>query len=118
MALTYETSHGHDAARFFGPLVDLYECVYAEPPYEEGPDQVARFRDNLPGEAARPGFTFVTVAEGSPWSVRPTGGPCRPGTGGPEPTPNRPRKSVRRRSWRSWSGSSTRCAVARESARS
>ncbi|MGC4812790.1 N-acetyltransferase [Micromonospora sp. DT228] len=65
MALTYTTSHGHDAARFFGPLVDLYASVYAEPPYEEGPDQVSRFRDRLPGEAVRPGFTLVTVAEGS-----------------------------------------------------
>ncbi|MEU8179317.1 GNAT family N-acetyltransferase [Micromonospora sp. NPDC049044] len=64
MALTYTTSHGHDAVRFFGPLVDLYGCVYAAPPYEEGPDQVARFRDGLPGEAVRPGFTLVTVAEG------------------------------------------------------
>ncbi|MEU4555921.1 GNAT family N-acetyltransferase [Micromonospora violae] len=62
MALIYTTSHGQDAAPFFGPLVDLYECVYAEPPYEEGPDQVARFRDCLPGEADRLGFTLVTVA--------------------------------------------------------
>ncbi|RAO24472.1 hypothetical protein MED15_00230 [Micromonospora noduli] len=62
MGLIYTTSHGRDAARFFGPLVDLYECVYAEPPYEEGPDQVARFRDRLPGETDRSGFTLVTVA--------------------------------------------------------
>ncbi|MFF0152732.1 N-acetyltransferase [Micromonospora sp. NPDC005203] len=65
MALTYTTSHGHDAARLFGALVDLYECVYAEPPYEEGPDQVSRFRERLPGEAVRLGFTLVTVAQGS-----------------------------------------------------
>ncbi|MGC4866393.1 GNAT family N-acetyltransferase [Micromonospora sp. DT53] len=61
MGLLYTTSHGQDAARFFGPLVDLYECVYAEPPYEEGPDQVARFGDRLPEEADRPGFVLVTV---------------------------------------------------------
>ncbi|WP_030491478.1 GNAT family N-acetyltransferase [Micromonospora chokoriensis] len=62
MGLSYTTSHSDDAARFFGPLVDLYECVYAEPPYKEGPEQVARFRDRLPGEADRLGFTLVTAA--------------------------------------------------------
>ncbi|MEU7750662.1 hypothetical protein [Micromonospora sp. NPDC049171] len=118
MALTYATSHGHDAARFFGPLVDLYECVYAEPPYEEGPDQVSRFRDRLPGEAARPGFTLVTVTEGSSLVGAAYGWTMSAGTGGPAPTATRPPRSARRRSWPSWNGSSTRTAEVRELARS
>ncbi|MGI5520604.1 GNAT family N-acetyltransferase [Micromonospora sp. CA-259024] len=65
MALIYTTSHGDDAARFFRPLVELYEHVYSEPPYEEGPAQVARFRDSLPGEAGRLGFRLVTATEDS-----------------------------------------------------
>lgn len=62
-AVVYTTSHRDNAAGFFGPLADLYAVVYAEPPYEEGPEQVARFRDGLPEEAERPGFTLVTAAE-------------------------------------------------------
>ena len=42
-------------------LVDLYAVVYSEPPYEEGPDQVERFRASLPEEMNRPGFALITA---------------------------------------------------------
>ena len=46
-------------------LTDLYAVVYAEPPYREGPEQVARFAAGLPDEAARPGFTIATAEDHS-----------------------------------------------------
>lgn len=53
------------AARLLPALVDLYAVVYAEPPYGEGPEQVRRFADGLPDEAARPGFRLVVAEDGS-----------------------------------------------------
>ncbi|SBT55099.1 GNAT family N-acetyltransferase [Micromonospora narathiwatensis] len=44
-------------------LADLYALVYAAPPYQEGPEHVARFRAGLPEEAARPGFTLITAED-------------------------------------------------------
>ncbi|MGS2615122.1 GNAT family N-acetyltransferase [Micromonospora sp. LZ34] len=64
MAATYTLHDGDSAAPLFAALVDLYAVVYAEPPYEEGPEQVARFAEGLPGEAARPGFTLVSAQDG------------------------------------------------------
>ncbi|MEV6814187.1 GNAT family N-acetyltransferase [Micromonospora sp. NPDC051296] len=61
--VVYLTSPGNLATSFFGPVADLYKIVYAEPPYDEGPEQVARFRDGLPGEAERRGFTLVAAVE-------------------------------------------------------
>jgi GNAT superfamily N-acetyltransferase len=49
---------------WFPPLVDLYAVVYAEPPYEEGPDEVAGFAAKLPEESSRPGFTLIVAEEG------------------------------------------------------
>ncbi|MEG3633862.1 GNAT family N-acetyltransferase [Micromonospora palythoicola] len=45
-------------------LADLYAVVYAEPPYEEGPNEVAGFRDGLPEQAEREGFTLHTAHQG------------------------------------------------------
>jgi GNAT superfamily N-acetyltransferase len=49
---------------YLDKLVELYAVVYAEPPYEEGPEQVAGFRAKLPEEAARPGFAAATAVDG------------------------------------------------------
>ncbi|MEH1031618.1 GNAT family N-acetyltransferase [Micromonospora profundi] len=62
--LSYTAHTGPAASPLFGPLESLYALVYAEPPYNEGPEQVARFREGLPGEAARPGFTLIAADEG------------------------------------------------------
>ncbi|GAA3766403.1 hypothetical protein GCM10022225_60950 [Plantactinospora mayteni] len=63
--VTYRRLDGLSAMPFFPPLVDLYGIVYAEPPYEEGPDEVAGFAAKLPEESARPGFTLVAAEDGS-----------------------------------------------------
>nr|WP_281492864.1 GNAT family N-acetyltransferase [Micromonospora sp. MH33] len=38
--------------------------MHAEPPYLEGPEQTAMFRERLPEEATRPGFSLIVAAEG------------------------------------------------------
>lgn len=63
MTLTYTTRAGATAAPLFPALIDLYALVYAEPPYEEGPEQVARFSEGLSEEATRPGFTLVAAED-------------------------------------------------------
>jgi ribosomal protein S18 acetylase RimI-like enzyme len=63
MAVVY-TCHIGVTPLLVDVLADLYAVVYAEPPYCEGPEQVAGFRDRLPGEAERQGFTMVTAHEG------------------------------------------------------
>lgn len=45
-------------------LVRLYAVVYAEPPYEEGPEMVRLFAQKLPEEIARPGFALVHATAG------------------------------------------------------
>jgi ribosomal protein S18 acetylase RimI-like enzyme len=45
----------------------LYEVVYREPPYCEGPEDVAEFLDGLPGRAAQPAFRLVlATTDGKP----------------------------------------------------
>ncbi|WP_433534876.1 GNAT family N-acetyltransferase [Micromonospora sp. CA-249363] len=60
--VTYTVHTAESATTVFAALVCLYAVVYAEPPYAEGPEQVAGFADGLPDESRRPGFTLV-VAE-------------------------------------------------------
>jgi ribosomal protein S18 acetylase RimI-like enzyme len=54
----------HDAVSVRVILADiarLYEAVYQEPPYCEGPDDVAAFIDGMPRRTAQPGFRLVTA---------------------------------------------------------
>jgi GNAT superfamily N-acetyltransferase len=44
-------------------FTDLYAVVYAEPPYEEGPEQAERFRTHLADDAGRDGFTVVAAVD-------------------------------------------------------
>jgi GNAT superfamily N-acetyltransferase len=52
-----------DVRAALNELADLYAVVYAEPPYEEGPEQVARFREHLAGEVDWDGFTLVVATD-------------------------------------------------------
>lgn len=52
------------AAEHTDALVELYADVFAEPPYREGPDQVARFRKMLTEEMDRPGFALTRAVDG------------------------------------------------------
>ncbi|MFC3500044.1 GNAT family N-acetyltransferase [Micromonospora krabiensis] len=58
---TYTVHDGGSAGPLIDALAELYAIVYAEPPYCEGPEQVARFREGLPDEATRPGFTLAAA---------------------------------------------------------
>jgi GNAT superfamily N-acetyltransferase len=54
-----------DAARPLLPaMTDLYATVYPEPPYNEGPDDVARYAETLPGELDQPGFSLAVARDG------------------------------------------------------
>ncbi|MET8084353.1 GNAT family N-acetyltransferase [Micromonospora sp. NPDC005237] len=63
MPVTYTVHTAESAAAVFPALARLYAVVYAEPPYAEGPEQVAAFADGLPDESRRPGFTLVVAEE-------------------------------------------------------
>jgi GNAT superfamily N-acetyltransferase len=62
---TYTLHDGKSAAQLTDQLVGLYAKVYSEPPYEEGPEQVRRFRDSLPDDMTRQGFSLVSAQEDS-----------------------------------------------------
>ncbi|MGK5680093.1 N-acetyltransferase family protein [Actinoplanes sp. URMC 104] len=62
--ITHARHEGPISRTAAAPLVDLYAVVYAEPPYNEGPEQVDRFRAGIFEESARPGFTLITAREG------------------------------------------------------
>ncbi|WP_428964295.1 GNAT family N-acetyltransferase [Micromonospora fluostatini] len=61
VGVIYTRHDGSTAPVHFPKLVEMYARVYAEPPYEEGPEQVSRFASLLPNEAARPGFTLISA---------------------------------------------------------
>ncbi|WP_435207340.1 GNAT family N-acetyltransferase [Micromonospora sp. bgisy143] len=63
MPVTYTLHSPESAVAVFPALVRLYAVVYAEPPYAEGPEQVAGFASCLPDESRRPGFTLVAAAD-------------------------------------------------------
>ncbi|WP_410812571.1 GNAT family N-acetyltransferase [Micromonospora sp. 067-2] len=63
MPLTFTAHTAASSTPLFPALVDLYAVVYAEEPYREGPEQVARFRDGLLDETARPGYTLVAAED-------------------------------------------------------
>ena len=57
--LRFARDHGPAAAPVGTDLLRLYAEVYAEPPYLEGPEQVARFSRQLPGLWTARGFELV-----------------------------------------------------------
>ncbi|MGA4730142.1 GNAT family N-acetyltransferase [Micromonospora taraxaci] len=61
MPVTYTVHTAESATAVFPALVRLYAVVYAEPPYAEGPEQVAAFADGLSAETERPGFVLVVA---------------------------------------------------------
>ncbi|QKW13408.1 GNAT family N-acetyltransferase [Verrucosispora sp. NA02020] len=63
--VAYSSVARDDALRLFDALQNLYAATYAESPYREGPEQVARFRAGLPDEVTRLGFSLVTANDGA-----------------------------------------------------
>ena len=62
--VTYARHDGNTAEDLLPQLVNLYSTVYAEPPYSEGSDQVARFQAGFSEEASRTGFSLTAATDG------------------------------------------------------
>ncbi|MFI0815099.1 GNAT family N-acetyltransferase [Streptomyces sp. NPDC021098] len=62
--VTYERYESAEASRL-DALLPAYEEVYAEPPYCEGPSDVAEFIERFRLQARRPGFRLVLAREGN-----------------------------------------------------
>ncbi|MDP9799327.1 GNAT superfamily N-acetyltransferase [Catenuloplanes nepalensis] len=57
--VSYDRLDGPAAAALAGQLAEVYAEVYAEPPYLEGPEHLARFREHFAEEVTRPGFALI-----------------------------------------------------------
>lgn len=62
--LTYEQYAGEDAAGQLDSFLSAYEEVYREPPYCEGPSDVAQFIEHYQSQARRPGMRLVLARDG------------------------------------------------------
>lgn len=58
-SVTFTTHDRDGVAALSKQLIELYGVVYCEPPYFEGPAEVAAFRRRLGDHQAQPGFTLV-----------------------------------------------------------
>lgn len=61
--LTYERYEGEGAAAELDAFLAAYEEVYAEPPYCEGPSDIAQFIEHYQAQARRPGMRLVVTRE-------------------------------------------------------
>lgn len=61
-AITVQRYEMPQAAKQFDAILPVYEEVYAEPPYCEGPREVAEFLDRLDDQLNRPGFRLAIAA--------------------------------------------------------
>jgi GNAT superfamily N-acetyltransferase len=60
IGVTVET-HDGSTASLDAELRDLYGAVYAEPPYRDGPAEIAEFVEEWPELVARPGFRLAVA---------------------------------------------------------
>lgn len=64
--VTYERYEGPDAVGQLDVFLTAYEEVYADPPYSEGPRDVAEFIERYPQQIrTRPGFRLLLARDGS-----------------------------------------------------
>ncbi|MFD5554301.1 GNAT family N-acetyltransferase [Streptomyces sp. NPDC127068] len=63
-AVTYERFEGQGAADQLDTFMPAYEEVYAEPPYREGPTDVALFVRHYQAHVQRPGMRLALAREG------------------------------------------------------
>jgi GNAT superfamily N-acetyltransferase len=56
---------GPEAGAQLDEILPLYEEIYAEPPYQEGPREVADFLDRFHKEQHIPGFRLVIARDGT-----------------------------------------------------
>ncbi|MFD5728446.1 GNAT family N-acetyltransferase [Streptomyces sp. NPDC058368] len=62
--LAYERFEGQEAARQLDTFIAAYEEVYEEPPYSEGPSDVAEFISHYQVHAQRDGMRLVIARDG------------------------------------------------------
>ncbi|MFI6581055.1 GNAT family N-acetyltransferase [Embleya sp. NPDC050493] len=62
--VTYERYQGQEAAGQLDAFLPAYEEVYAEPPYSEGPSDVAQFIDHYLFHTQRPGMRLIIARDG------------------------------------------------------
>ncbi|GAA1174090.1 hypothetical protein GCM10009654_34270 [Streptomyces hebeiensis] len=62
-AVTFERFEGPEAGRQLDVFLPAYEEVYVEPPYCEGPRDVAEFIDRYQVQARRPGMRLVLARD-------------------------------------------------------
>ncbi|MFB7496110.1 GNAT family N-acetyltransferase [Streptomyces sp. NPDC056161] len=62
--ITFTRYDGANAAGQLDAFLPAYEEVYVEPPYSEGPRDVAEFIDHYAVQAARPGMRLVFAHDG------------------------------------------------------
>jgi ribosomal protein S18 acetylase RimI-like enzyme len=55
---------GRSATAQLDAILPVYEEVYAEPPYREGPREVGDFLDRFDQQTRQPGFRLVTATSG------------------------------------------------------
>lgn len=55
----YDRYEGQDAAAQLDTFLAVYEEVYAEPPYSEGPSDVRQFIDHYDHHTRRPGMRLI-----------------------------------------------------------
>jgi len=61
--VTVQVVDGQRAAPLLGLVRSVYAEVFAEPPYDEGPDDVARFAAGWALQTAQPGFRLALATE-------------------------------------------------------
>jgi GNAT superfamily N-acetyltransferase len=62
--VTIDVREGAEAASLLDEILPAYEEVYAEPPYNEGPRDVADFIERFQRQAERPGFRLSAARAG------------------------------------------------------
>ncbi|MER5699248.1 GNAT family N-acetyltransferase [Streptomyces mirabilis] len=63
--ITYDRHEGTEAAAQLDEFLAAYEEIYAEPPYSEGPRDIAEFIEHYQVHASRAGMQLVIARDGS-----------------------------------------------------
>lgn len=63
MPITFQR-YGPEIADRIDEVLSLFAEVFAEPPYNEGPEHVEQFRRAFKKETKKPGFTFIGAEDG------------------------------------------------------
>jgi ribosomal protein S18 acetylase RimI-like enzyme len=62
--IVFELSAADASDKHLSDLADIYAEAFSEPPFSEGPEDTARFRQRFRRELANPGFSLVRALDG------------------------------------------------------